>query len=114
MHVDLIGPWKITVQDREIEVMALTCIEPVMNLVEIIRINNKTVAQHVAQQFQNSWLSRYPWPEKVVHDNGGEFIGYEFQKLLENANIKLKTTSPYTPTSNSICEQMHQTGTFLS
>ena len=108
VHIDLIGPWKVTVSGREIEVLALTCIEPVTNLVELIRINNKT-AEHVAQQFENCWLSRYPWPTKAIHDNGGEFTGYPFQKLLEQANIKSTPTSPYTPTANSICERMHQT-----
>lgn len=94
--------------DQEIEVLALTCIEPATNLVEIIRINNKTT-EHVAQQFENCWLSRYPWPAKVIHDNGGEFTGYAFQRLLDKANIKSTPTSPCTPTANSICERMHQT-----
>ena len=47
VHIDLISPWKVTVSEQEIEVLALTCIEPVTNLVELIRINNKT-AEHVA------------------------------------------------------------------
>ena len=59
VHIDVIGPWKVTVAGQEIEVLALTCIEPVINLVELIRINNKT-AEHVAQQFENCWLFRYP------------------------------------------------------
>ena len=87
-HVDLIGPWKVTVADQEIEVLALTYIEPVTNLVEQIRISNKT-PEHVSQQFENCWLSQYPWPAMIVHDNGGEFTGYAFQQLLEKANIKI-------------------------
>ena len=108
IHIDITGPWKVKVSGREIEVLALTCIEPVTNLVELIRINNKT-AEHVAQQIENCWLSRYPWPTKAIHDNGGEFTGYPFQKLLETANIESTPSSPYTPTANSICERMHQT-----
>jgi hypothetical protein len=81
-HVDLIGPWKVTVQGIAVEFMALTVIDPVTNVVELIRIANKT-AEHVAQQYANIWLSRYPWPEVCVHDNGGEFIGLPFQRLLE-------------------------------
>eukprot|EP00957_Ditylum_brightwellii_P209044 15360000-Ditylum_brightwellii.AAC.1 len=57
--VDLIGPWKMKVGNKEIEFSALTCIDPVSNIVEMIRLNNKT-AVHVAQQFENAWLSRYP------------------------------------------------------
>ena len=33
--VDLIGPWTLNVQDQELEFNALTCIDPVSNLVEI-------------------------------------------------------------------------------
>ena len=40
--VDLIGPWKIEIQGREIEFNALTSIDPVTNLVELVRIDNKT------------------------------------------------------------------------
>lgn len=59
--VDLIGPWNLNVNGRKIEFIALTCIDPVTNIVELIRLNNKT-ARHVAEQFENVWLSRYPRP----------------------------------------------------
>ena len=58
----------------EITFQALTIIDTVTNLLEIIRINNKT-SENVAQQFSNCWLACYPWPFRVVCDNGGEFIG---------------------------------------
>ena len=54
--VDLIGPWKSNARNIEIEFNALTCIDPVTNLVELIRINNKSSA-HIAQQFENVWLA---------------------------------------------------------
>lgn len=108
VHIDLIGPWTVEVQGKEIEIKALTCIEPVTNLVELIRIDNKT-AKHVAQQFSNVWLARYPWPERCIHDNGGEFIGHEFQQLLERTNIKDVPTTAYNPQGNAQCERMHQT-----
>ena len=72
--VDLIGLWKIKVNGTEYEFKALTCIDPVTNLVEIIQINDKS-SDHAAQHFENLWLSRYPCPNKCVHDNGKEFIG---------------------------------------
>ena len=90
------------------EFNALTCIDPVTNLVEIIRINEKT-AQHVRDQFENVWLSRYPKPNRCVHDNGNEFIAMEFQNLLYQFGIKNVPTNKRTPTANSICERMHQT-----
>jgi hypothetical protein len=57
--VDLIGPWKIEVPDGTISFFPLTMIDTATTLSEIIRIENKT-SQHVALQFENSWLVRYP------------------------------------------------------
>ena len=75
--VDLIGPWPMKVNGRELEFSALTCIDTVTNLVELIRVDNKT-AQHVSDKFYQSWLTRYPRPMRVLHDKGGEFKGREF------------------------------------
>ena len=73
--VDLIGPWKIAVNNEDVYFNALTCIDPVTNLVEIIRIENKT-ANHVARKFEECWINRYPRSNKCIHDNGGEFVGW--------------------------------------
>ena len=106
--VDLIGPWKINVNNIELEFHALTCIDPVSNVVEAIRIRNKT-SEHVAEQFENCWLARYPRPLKCIHDNGGEFIGWNFQEMLTRAGIRSKPTSVKNPQSNAVCERMHKT-----
>ena len=103
VQVDLIGPWKVTVQGIEVEFSALTCIDPVTNLVEIIRVNNKSAA-HVSQQFENSWLARYPKPVACIHDQGTEFTGYEFQMLLQRQGIKDRPTTVKNPQANAICE----------
>ena len=89
---------------------ALTAIDLVTNLLKIIWINDKS-SQHVLQQFSNCWLSttRYPWPTRVVHDNGGEFIGWEFQGLLRQPGIQSILTTVKNPQSNTIIERIHQT-----
>ena len=106
--VDLIGPWQVKVRGRMYEFNALTCIDTVTNLVELVRINRKT-ADQVSRRFAQCWLARYPWPERCVHDNGGEFLGWEFQRVLKKSNVKSVSTSTYNPTANSVCERMHQT-----
>ena len=106
--VDLIGPWTIKIDEQDIEFNALTCIDPVTNLVEMIRLERKT-ASHVSQQFANVWLSRYPRPNKCIHDNGGEFIGWEFQHFLQQVGIEDKPTTSRNPQANAVCERMHQT-----
>ena len=52
--VDLIGPWRIKINRVELEFRALTCINPVSNIVEAIKIKDKT-SEHVAEQFANCW-----------------------------------------------------------
>jgi transposase InsO family protein len=106
--VDLIGPWKITINNIEVEILALTVIDPATNLVELIRLHNKT-SKHVAQQFANVWLSRYPWPEDCIHDSGTEFTGLGFQQFLEQCAIRSQATTSRNPQANAICERMHQT-----
>jgi hypothetical protein len=51
--------------------------DPVTNLVEMIRIKNKSML-HVSEQFENVWLSRYPKPNSCIYDNGTEFTGWLF------------------------------------
>ena len=40
--INLIGPWMVKVNNRKVEFNALTCIDTASNLVELIRIDNKT------------------------------------------------------------------------
>ena len=106
--IDLIGPWKIMVNGRELEFNALTCIDPVTNLTELAPIQNKTAA-HVASVFEHLWLSRYPKPIKCIHDQGGEFIGADFQYKLQQWDIQDSPTTSKNATANAICERMHLT-----
>ena len=98
----------VQVRGNPYEFDALTVIDTVTNLVELIRVDDKT-SGNVARKYAQCWLSRYPWPQRCVHDPGGEFTGIEFQTLLENCHIKDACTSAKNPQSNAICERMHQT-----
>jgi hypothetical protein len=44
--INLIGPWMVKVNGRQVEFNALTCIDTAFNLVELIRVDNKT-AEHI-------------------------------------------------------------------
>jgi len=107
--VDLIGPWIVDLGNNQfVTFMALTMIDPVTGLAELVRINNKT-SEHIAMLFENEWLARYPRPECCIHDNGGEFTGWAFQRILQLNQIKDVPTTVKNPQSNAICERMHQT-----
>ncbi len=62
----------------------------------------------MARKHAQVWLSRYPWPEHCVHNNGGKFVGPEFQFLLQECRIKYAPTPSKNSHSNAICEQMYQ------
>jgi hypothetical protein len=76
--INLIGPWTVNANNRKVEFNALMCIDTALNLVELIRIDNKT-CPHIRDMFIQSWLACYPRPICCVHDKGGEFIGGMFQ-----------------------------------
>ena len=73
--VDLIGPWTLKVGDQRADFMALTIIDVVTNLVELVRIDNKSSA-HVAMHFENTWLLQYPRPSFCIYDQGGNLWGF--------------------------------------
>ena len=54
-------------------------------------------------------MARYPWPKCCVHNNGGEFTGWEFQQLLAKTGVQDVPTTSCNPTANPVYEDMHQT-----
>jgi transposase InsO family protein len=105
--VDLIGPWTLTVGGQKHKFHALTIIDMVTNLVEVVRIDNTTAA-NVALHFENTWLARYPRPLFCIHDPGSEFLGHDFQFMLDRHGIQARPTTAKNPQANSVCERMHQ------
>jgi hypothetical protein len=105
--VDMIGAWTLEVGNRTEKFRALTIIDLVMNLVEIVRVNNKTTSAKTAH-FVNAWLAHYPKPVSCVHDPGLEFIGWNFQGTLRCSSIQSCCTTMKSPQAIAISEQMHQ------
>ena len=54
--VDLKEPWTIQVRDKPYEFNDLTMIDTVSNLVELVRIDDKTLV-HTTHKFAQVWLS---------------------------------------------------------
>jgi hypothetical protein len=53
---------------------------------EIVKATNKS-ATSIQNLFHNTWLARYPQPQFIVFDNGGEFKP-EFKQMRDNYGIK--------------------------
>ena len=89
---------------------ALTRIDPVTNLVDIILLDGSNPgAQYCGEKFDTVWLSRYPKPNRCIYDNGNEILGRGFQDILEKHKIRGVSTTVKNAQSNGICERMRQT-----
>ena len=105
VNVDLIGPLNIKAKNGSFALNALTMIDPVTGWFEIVEIPERT-AETVATAFDHNWLSRYPRPQYIGFDNGGENKGL-FRLMIANYGIKRKPTSSHNPQANAIVERVH-------
>jgi hypothetical protein len=88
---------------------AVTMIDPATGWFEILQSETKT-ADVVANKVEIAWLSPWPWPMRITHDLGSEFIGSKFQiPIKEEHDIEAKPSSKCSPQSNEILERIHQT-----
>ena len=97
-------PGKSTIE----KIHALTAIDKATGWPEFTAILNKT-SFHVSIMFDRIWLCHYPRPSRVVYDNGTEFVGQEFQKLLQSYGIMAVPTTIRNPRSNGVIEWVHLT-----
>ena len=89
-------------------IQALTMVDKVTNWPEVAAVKTKSSLE-VSQVFDQEWLCRYPRPYRCIHDNGSEFLGLEFQKLLSSYGILSQATAVKTPRGNSVVETMRLT-----
>jgi hypothetical protein len=90
------------------KIQALTIIDKATGWPEFIATRNKN-SYHISILFDSDRLCRYPRPHRVIHDNGTEFTGSEFQELLTSYGIKAKSTTVRNPMSNGVIERVHLT-----
>ncbi|XP_063676591.1 uncharacterized protein LOC134812913 [Bolinopsis microptera] len=67
-------------------------------------LENKT-SDEVIDKFFTIWISMFGPPQRILSDNGGEFVSYAFESLCESFDIKQMTTAAEAPFSNSVCER---------
>jgi transposase InsO family protein len=107
VHCDSIGNWKIELRARTLTFHAMTMIDPCTNLVEI-KHTLSTTAKEGAAAVENTWLARYPRPQRIISDQGPEFSD-EFTQMCESNGIKHSTSTSRNPQGNSLIERIHQT-----
>eukprot|EP00536_Pseudo-nitzschia_multiseries_P008800 jgi/Psemu1/66688/estExt_Genemark1.C_2310007 len=104
-HINCIGPWNVEINKINLKFDALTCIDPVTNLLEIIRIPESKTAENIRRLFENCWLSRYPRPLRIIHDHGPKFNGHNFQFPLDYAANGIIESTHKTIEANNLVEE---------
>ena len=109
--LDLIGPYTIHRKNKKkdpLTLWALTMIDPATGWFEMKEITTKQ-ADSIANVIEQTWLTRYPWPSKVIFDRGSEFKAEVTEMLKQDYGINVKVTTTRNPQANSIVERVHQT-----
>jgi hypothetical protein len=106
--VDLIGPYPIGKGKDETILHAMTMIDPATGWFEIAHIPQKR-ADVVANIFETTWLTKYPWPAEVVLDRGSEFKREFEQMLKDDYGITRKPITTRNPQANAMVERAHAT-----
>jgi hypothetical protein len=114
IQVDCAGPWTIrynnaiTGKVSTFQIFLMSMVDLGINWCEFARIPSANSIS-TAKALDKNWLCRYPRPKECGHDNGNEFLGREFQELLDSYGIISKPTTVKNPTANAIVERIHGT-----
>ena len=77
----MIGPWTIVIDILHCKFRAVTYIDAVTNLTEVIPVDDDK-SKIVANAFKDDWLNRYPSPRWCIRDNANEFLRPAFVQML--------------------------------
>eukprot|EP00957_Ditylum_brightwellii_P096322 7336263-Ditylum_brightwellii.AAC.1 len=83
-------------------------IDPATGWLEIKEITTRS-SDVVATIIEQTWLTRYPWPQKVILDRGTEYMKDFIMLIQDEYGIKCKPITTRNSQSNSIVERAHQT-----
>ena len=110
VSLDICGPFikdQLDGEDRPYKFSVLTILDIGSKWVELVLLTD-TTAKTVTKEFKTKWLCRYPIPNKIITDNGVQFLSNEFRKLLSEHCISHTTTMSYNPRGNSHVERIHR------
>lgn len=109
VHIDLYGPKTIRRDNGpDLEFKVVTMIDPVTGWFEMASFDDKQ-PETILNILEIQWLNRYPRPNKIIADRGGEFVGHVFQETLKNDyGIDLRLITTANPQANAVVERIHQ------
>ena len=77
-----------------------------LQIVQPLWTNN--TAKTVMKEFKIAWVKHYGWPEIIVHDQGPEFMGNEFQNPAGAAGVLTMPIDSQSPWQNGQTERAGQ------
>ena len=83
-------------------------IDPATGWFELKTTDGKS-AMEVANIVEQTWLSRYPWPQEIVYDRGSEFMGDFANMIADDYGITKRPIMVRNPQANLMIERIHQT-----
>ena len=87
---------------------ALTMINPATSWFDMTAIKTKS-ADIISNKIEPIRLSKYPWPSKIIIDQGTEFMKELIQMIEKDYGITRRPITTRNPQANSILEISHQT-----
>ena len=84
--IDTTGQWTVVINGTLTPLYAVTIIDTVTNLTELISVTSPK-AKLAATALEQGWLHHYPRMVRCIHDQGPEYQGHEFQLLLKKQGI---------------------------
>ena len=73
-------------------------------LIAAAPLKTKT-SEETAKKFEEAWIQTYGPPERLHTDQGAEFAGAPFERLLQMKGINKSWTTPYHPQGDGQVER---------
>ena len=60
---------------------------------------------NIIESIMTDWISKYGIPQKLSHDNRGEFVNKKLVHFLDSLGVRSMTSAAYSPFQNGIVER---------
>lgn len=107
---DIVGPYEIETEKeiKKIQIItAIDCVSRYVMLMPATSVNSSEVCKHI-----KSWIRRFGCPQRILTDQGPQYISEAFKQFCESQSIKHITPTAYNPQGNGMAERINQTISF--